>query len=324
MGTGMNSKGKEKSGEQPPAEDGVGQDHAAPAPAKLSGALGLWLLSVASGLLVFLSFPPVDVWPLAYVALVPLLVAAGRTPSWKGAALCGLLAGLAAYLPGLAWLASVAVPGWIVLSLYLSLYMVAVALLLRVYRRRFPRAWPVLVALAWVGLEIVRAKAGTGFPWLLVGYTQYKFIALIQLAALTGVYGVSFLVVLVNAALANVALHGLPSVRKQDAHQDEPGVEDAPRRGCDHRKDALRVALGSLCLLAVCSLLGWLVAGRVQVQEGPVVGVVQQNIPRLVSEITAPTTRAEVCEKMRKEIEKAARLSVPCGCPVSHCPPVLL
>jgi len=54
--------------------------------------------------------------------------------------------------------------------------------------------WCLACAVAWVALEVIRAWLFTGFPWNFLGVSQYQMLPLIQVAAVTGVYGVSFLV----------------------------------------------------------------------------------------------------------------------------------
>jgi apolipoprotein N-acyltransferase len=54
--------------------------------------------------------------------------------------------------------------------------------------------------------RVLRSYVFTGFPWSSIGYTQYKFLTLIQIADITGIYGISFLVVAVNGALADIFL----------------------------------------------------------------------------------------------------------------------
>ena len=80
------------------------------------------------------------------------------------------------------------------LSLYFALFGV-----LFVYFRRLtiiPRVF--VLASGWVALEFIRDHLFTGFGWVMLGHSQYKNLWLIQIADKTGVYGVSFLVVLVN------------------------------------------------------------------------------------------------------------------------------
>src|SRR3989442_390280 len=71
----------------------------------------------------------------------------------------------------------------------------------------FPRI--ALGHLAWIALDLVRNYAVLGgFPWLQIGYSQSDYLPIVQLADLTGVYGVSFLIVWVNASLALVLAEG--------------------------------------------------------------------------------------------------------------------
>lgn len=58
----------------------------------------------------------------------------------------------------------------------------------------------------WVVLEFVRTYALSGFPWALLGYSQYQWLSVIQIADVTGVYGVSFLIVMGNVALTSLLL----------------------------------------------------------------------------------------------------------------------
>ncbi len=62
----------------------------------------------------------------------------------------------------------------------------------------------VFAATLWVSLEYLRAHFLTGFPWLLLGMSQWKFTSLIQISEFTGVYGVSFLIIIINVSLARL------------------------------------------------------------------------------------------------------------------------
>ncbi len=66
----------------------------------------------------------------------------------------------------------------------------------------------------WVALELLRTYLFSGFPWALLGYSQYQWLAIIQVADITGVYGISFLIVLVNITLLHLIGWGIDKQRK--------------------------------------------------------------------------------------------------------------
>ncbi len=163
----------------------------------------LWAL--LSGVLATLPFLNFSLAPLAWFSLVPLLVAAAGKKAKEGAVL-GLVSGLVFGFGGLYWLGQVTVAGYVLLALYLALYWAVWGGLIAFVGRRRP-AWlwwagPVF----WTALEFLRTYLFTGIPWNLLGVSQVSNLKLIQLASVTGVYGVSFLVVLVNSSLASVLL----------------------------------------------------------------------------------------------------------------------
>ncbi len=181
------------------------------------------LLGAASGGLLVLAFPTYDIGGLAFIALVPLLLGIrGESPA---RAFCwGSLAGVVFYLGSISWVTktmtaygglSAPVSALVLLALasylalYVGLFCFGASLISGV-------AWPLdLLAPAalWVGLEYLRTYALTGFPWALLGYTQYRNTSLLPIAAVTGVYGLSFLVVLVNIALAQLGARPRGSLR---------------------------------------------------------------------------------------------------------------
>ncbi|MBI3990264.1 MAG: apolipoprotein N-acyltransferase [candidate division NC10 bacterium] len=168
----------------------------------------------SSGILLVLAFPKWDLGFLAFVALVPLLLALQSASPWR-AFFLGLAAGSVFYLGSLSWVTyTMTVYGGlsplfsllILLSLafYLALYFASFGFLVAKVKDR-PSLFQVLFfSTAWVALEYVRTYALTGFPWNLLGYSQYKSLSLIQIASFTGVYGISFLVAAVNASIASV------------------------------------------------------------------------------------------------------------------------
>jgi len=156
------------------------------------------ILAVLSGVLGFLAFPPFEIAVLGWVCLVPLLVIA-RSARPKDAFLYAFLAGAVFFGCLLYWLVNVTIPGMIILVFALSvvygLFGFAAAY---VFRHAINL---LLLPFVWVALEYMRSCIFTGFPWGLLGCSQYKNINLIQIADLTGAYGVSFLLVIFNVAM---------------------------------------------------------------------------------------------------------------------------
>lgn len=173
------------------------------------------LLAALSGGLLILAFPTPDLGWLAFVALVPLLLAIrGRTPI--RAFYLGTGAGLLFYLVSVSWVTNsmtayggvpfaLSALALLVLAAYLALYLGLFAMGAAWMARK---PWPLNLlgpSALWIGLEYLRTYALTGFPWILLGYTQYRNSALLPIASVAGVYGLSFIVVLINIALAQLA-----------------------------------------------------------------------------------------------------------------------
>ena len=171
-------------------------------------------LSVLSGLLLTASFPSLSYSFLAWFALVPLLLALRGQTVFTGLWLGGIC-GLVFFCGTVSWVThALHVYGQVplppaalitlllcaILSLFLSLFGGAVV---HIWENR-PRYLFLAAPALWVTLEYARTHLFSGFPWALLGYSQYRTLPVIQIADLTGVYGISFLIVLVNAGLAEL------------------------------------------------------------------------------------------------------------------------
>ena len=170
-----------------------------------------------AGLLLTAAFPRIGASPLAAAALVPLLLAI-RTAAPGEAFRLGWIAGMAHALTLTYWLVHTlgtygGLPIWVsvpllgLLAAYLALYPAAFAATLAALRIR-PGLLPIAAAAVWTGLEYLRAHLLTGFPWALLGYSQYRRLHLIQISDIVGVYGVSFLLVAINASISLAILAG--------------------------------------------------------------------------------------------------------------------
>jgi len=170
-------------------------------------------LTTLSGVLYALAFPLVGWWPLAWVALVPFLVAVGAGDARHALGLGAWLGIVASYGVG-TWMPD-AVVNYYQQSIAVGVLMFLACALWQaswqyagfavLYRRLVGcgGAWgPLLVAAAWVSAEMARVIVPFGNPWALLGYSQTPVPLLVQTADLAGVHGISFVVAAANAALA--------------------------------------------------------------------------------------------------------------------------
>lgn len=166
------------------------------------------LPALLTPLFLTLSFPDHDQGWLIWIALVPLLmVSAGLRPVRS---FClGLAVGMISMYGIFSWAFSI--PGLrffhgIAAAFYLGLYLAAWCAIVSSGRRvGIP---PVIVApAAWVSLDFLKAHAGfLSFPWGSLAHSQHHYPVVLQISAITGEYGVTFLIVLVNAAIASALL----------------------------------------------------------------------------------------------------------------------
>jgi len=166
--------------------------------------LGHLLCGVASGLMLYLSFPPADLSFLAWIAAAPILWLAAEDP--KKAVVPAYAGGAIWFLGGLAWVRHATGPGMILLGLFLAVYLVGFAVVTGVLRRRLAAPLAIIAPIVWVSLEGIRSNFMTGFPYLLLGHTLVDSPALVQILDVTGVYGASFVVMSCSGLVAEIAI----------------------------------------------------------------------------------------------------------------------
>lgn len=233
-----------------------------------------------TGLLLTGAFPRTGLDGLAWFALLPLLWAL-RDVSGKEGFRLGFIAGLVHYSGLVYWLVYtmqtygglpvyLSVPLLFLLAAYMALYPAFFSLLITSAARK-PFSLFCLMPFAWVSLEYARALLLSGFPWELLGYSQFRRLHLIQISDMTGVYGISFLIVMVNAALFILLLYA----RKADWQGVRPGK-------------CLTVAVLASAMLCLC-LFGFYGQTRIQMlgemaktSPGITAVAVQGNIDQMV------------------------------------------
>jgi apolipoprotein N-acyltransferase len=169
-----------------------------------------------SGLALIFCFPAFDLFFLAWAALVPFFISLyDKKP--RQAFTAGIILGIPYFFGTLYWIyhsvhyyggVSFAASVFIVMLLcsFLSLYTGIFAVLFSSTIRNTTLPSLLVAPAFWVILEFIRSYVFTGFPLSSIGYSQYKFLTVIQIADITGIYGVSFLVVAVNGALSDFFL----------------------------------------------------------------------------------------------------------------------
>ncbi|MDR1625838.1 MAG: apolipoprotein N-acyltransferase [Spirochaetia bacterium] len=201
-------------------------------------------------------------WPLAYVAAAPAFYVASRA-SWKTAPLYGALYGFVCYAIFNYWLLTFhPLAIFIVPMIYLGYFLVCFPFL-RLAAFLFPRYGYAVQVLIWISYEILRTKGFAGYSYGIIGYSQYLFLPLLQIAEATGVWGVSFLVVFPSAYLAAA----LPEFRGEGA----PRIRAFFRR---HRAEALAYA----GLFALACVYGFFAPVGLEGTRAWKIALVQHNI----------------------------------------------
>jgi len=163
-------------------------------------------LAIASGVFTAFSAPKFGLSFFAWISLIPLFcIIMKKTPVQSF--LLGLIAGVSYNAILIYWIPSVPVHYgglsigisiiiYILFVLYLALYWAFFCLLWTKISQSFPRLVFFLAPVLWIALEYILTYCITGFPWGLIGSTQHSNIWFIQIASITGVYGLSFVLVL--------------------------------------------------------------------------------------------------------------------------------
>jgi apolipoprotein N-acyltransferase len=230
---------------------------------------------LSGGLLWACHFPLACGW-LGWVALVPFLSLVRSTARpWK-VYLSAWLGSFVFFLSALHWMPAADYRmyiTWPLLALHCTFFYLAGLFLLRLLDRRTPLPLVLTVPVVWAGLEYVRAWFLGGFPWYFLAHTQHDALPLIQVADVTGQWGITFVLAAVNALL----LEGLFKIA-------------ALRRLLGLSEDRRPVSATSLGVQAACVvvLVGVVVGyglwqlGRGGFEPGPRVALVQGNIPQSV------------------------------------------
>ena len=167
-------------------------------------------LAIASGVLIALSFPNPGFSFLAWVALIPVMIAMEESPP-RVAFRIGMTCGITGYAIILYWLNivfvrygqlpwSVSIPVYLLLVLWLAMFYGLSTWVARLGEDVGIKA-AFTLPVAWVAFDFIRSFLFSGFAWAMLGHSQFRTLPLIQIADLAGVYGITLLIVLANIVL---------------------------------------------------------------------------------------------------------------------------
>lgn len=268
----------------------------------------VFLPAILSAVLLWVAYFPLDLGPVAFVALVPWLTLV-RAPDAKLRYLAAYTGGFVFFALATNWV-RVAHPmmylSWLGLALACPVFwVVGLWLLRRIDRLGFvPLA--LSVPLVWIGLEYARAHFPTGYPmlksigmyqmvgfgWYFLGYTQHAVLPLIQVADLGGVYMVSFLVAAVNGLACDWVLRS-PAVRRCLRWSTEPTPQTLAAAGDEgsqsppppslarERVGRLGLIISSVAVVAVLGsslAYGYVRLNHPEFTPGPRVAAIQGSV----------------------------------------------
>lgn len=178
---------------------------------RISYSLYNYWPSIVSGVLLILIQPPLSVFPLAFLALMPLLASIDKT-NLRASFVAGYVTGIVSFSGLIYWVVTAmnhygginVILSTVILLLfvlYLSLFTGLFGLICAWLERHFSVSICISSPIVWTLLEYLRGAFHTGFPWSYLAHSQYNFLTLIQVVSITGSYFISFLIVAVNGVL---------------------------------------------------------------------------------------------------------------------------
>ena len=252
---------------------------------------------------------PISFWPLAWIAYVPFIFIC--SPKSKPFPLClaAYVVGAIYWLGNIYWMSFVTVGGWIAFCLYTAVLWPILALSLRwCAMKRIPLvvAAPILI----VGIEQSQGLLLGGFYWNHLAHSQYANTALIQIADIFGAGGVSFLVAMVNGAIAELIV---------TAKNLELRIENSEKSRVRPLRYFLIPDSKFSIIIVAAAFLGTVSYGRWRINQsgkyittGPIVAAVQTNVPQSVKQSFAAEEKIldEMLDQSRHSVEAGAKLVV--------------
>lgn len=209
--------------------------------------------------------PPCHWHILAWIAWVPFILASVTASDYKRLIVISWGFSVAYWLFNLHWIGPITPPGWIALSVFLSLGWPVTAVIFRFCCLKKIALW-LICPFVIVGTEMMQGRPISPFYWRFLAHSQFTNLPLIQIADLLGAGGVSFLIALINGTIAQ----GILSLR----------LKPIPFK-----------SVVTACVISVLALASTLGYGYQQLRlydaantDGPLVASVQSNVPQSVKD----------------------------------------
>lgn len=160
---------------------------------------------IASAVMLTVIQAPINFSPLAWVALVPFIIACSPQAKVRQLFYVTFVISLLYWLGNLYWIAPITIIGWIPMCLYLAFLWPVLALCLRFCRIKKVSLF-LASAVLIVGVERMQGLFLGGFFWRFLAHSQYQNITIIQIADIFGAGGLSFLIAMVNGLIAELII----------------------------------------------------------------------------------------------------------------------
>jgi apolipoprotein N-acyltransferase len=222
-------------------------------------------LFVASAALLTVISTPMNYSFVAWVAIVPFLIACSPTTKKWQLVLGAWFIGFIYWTGNLYWLWYVTAAGQLALCLYLGAYWAAIAACVRLSRAK---GFPLFIAapILWCGAETLQGWFCDGVAWRFLAHSQYANLPLIQIADIFGAAGVTFLIAMVNGLAADWII----------ASKEKRTWRFA---------SLIKGAITAILLVAAVIYGYWRISQwRTSVSEGPIISALQPNVPLEVKE----------------------------------------
>ena len=181
-----------------------------------SYTVGVIILSIISAILLSLAFPPLNFFPISFIALVPLNIIIYKSDKLRYYVISASIFVLVFFGYLLMWVTAFMLKETEAIVSFLTLFTILFLIIFLFYfpamllsgflSKKLPEFRFITVALVFTFMEYMRNVGYLGFPWGIIGYSQWNFSLFLQSADIFGVLGISFFVYFCNSVIAHYLL----------------------------------------------------------------------------------------------------------------------